>query len=62
MSAQLFNADIKPLTVSGLKSIIADNKWNQTGIRLKADFQKFIVSSSYYDTQNKGIALMKSVT
>jgi len=59
MFKQIFNADINKMTVADLKSVIRDNKWSLKGLRLKSEFRKFIITSSYNNSQYMGIALMK---
>jgi hypothetical protein len=60
MFEQLFNADIKKMTVADLKVVITDNKWSLDGLKRKAEFQKFIIASSYQNAQLGGISQMKS--
>lgn len=61
MSGQIFLDDIKLLTVSELKSVVAEHKWRAAGARLKADFQKLIVQSSYNDMQIAGVAVLDNL-
>ena len=60
MSEQLFNTDIKKMTVANLKSVITDKGWSMEGLKRKVDFQKFIITSSYHEAQQNGIDQMKA--
>lgn len=58
--SQLHMNDIKKMTVADLKSVISDKGWTPHGIRLKAEYQQFIITSSYVEAQHAGIAEMKA--
>lgn len=59
--SQLRMKDIQSMTVAELKSVIADRGWDSRGIKLKAEYQQFIITMSYTDAQRAGIAKMKSI-
>jgi N12 class adenine-specific DNA methylase len=59
---QLLMTDIKKMTVTELKSLISERKWKPRGIRLKAEYQQFIITSSYVEAQLSGIVKMKAFT
>jgi hypothetical protein len=61
MSKQLFNADIKKMTVANLKDLISERGWTPTGLKRKAEFQKFIITSSYQEAQKAGIKQMQEL-
>ena len=58
---QLRIMDIKKMTVAELKELIETRKWSTTGLRLKDEFQKLIVTSSYVDAQLIGIQKMNEL-
>lgn len=61
MSKQLFNVDIKSMTVSDLKATAIANGWIIAGSKRKAQIQNFIIESSYRDMQKMGIEQMKKI-
>jgi hypothetical protein len=56
MEKRIFHDDIKKMTLTDLKEMAMNNKWDMTGAKLKADFQRLILRASYRDAQMTGIA------
>jgi hypothetical protein len=53
---------VKDMTVAQLKDVIKDNGWHVGSARLKRDFRKIIVDSSYSEEQAKGLASMANLS
>ena len=58
MSNQLFEIDIKNMTINMLKEVLNVNDWPAIGLRLKVEYIKQVILCSYNDTQLKGIQEM----